>query len=176
METWFTSDHHFGHKNILEYEKYARPFATLEEMHEALIDRWNSTVGSSDHVYHLGDFFFGKSNLEFADRLKGIKILVLGNHDTHHNINYNDYFDKIYGALSWNRCILTHIPVHRNCLGNRFLLNVHGHLHSRRVQLPSNADDPLYFNVSVEQNDLRPINADVIRDIAKQNRQNLALR
>jgi calcineurin-like phosphoesterase family protein len=51
---WFTSDTHFGHNNILKFCK--RPWNTVEEMDEALINNWNAVVGTNDIVFHLGDF------------------------------------------------------------------------------------------------------------------------
>lgn len=169
-ETWFTSDTHFGHKNILIYEKEARPFQTLEEMHETIIDNWNRVVRDTDTIYHLGDFCFGRHNIEIASRLNGKKRLVLGNHDTYNNFDYLNHFDKIYGCKYWERCVLTHMPTHLNGLGGRWMLNVHGHLHSKKVIVPGliYTPDPNYFNVSCEQSNLTPINADVIRQRVKE--------
>lgn len=175
-ETWFISDTHFGHKNILEYEKEARPFKTVEEMNEYIIHRWNDVVRDEDTVYHLGDFCFGKDNIRLAGRLKGRKLLILGNHDAYDSRDYLLYFDKLYGAKFWEKCLLTHIPVNpANINGKRCVLNVHGHMHSKRVQCQSNKgfslfyeDDQNYLNVSCEQNNLIPINADVIRQRVKE--------
>ena len=61
MSTFFTSDHHFGHAKIIEYCK--RPFSSVEEMNQVMIDRWNEVVGPDDHVYHLGDFAFGHNDV-----------------------------------------------------------------------------------------------------------------
>ena len=180
-ETWFISDTHFGHKNILEYEKEHRPFNTVEEMNETIIERWNSVVKPKDLVYHLGDFCFGKSALAIASRLNGRKILVLGNHDTYQSSEYLLYFDRLFGAVFWHEALLTHIPVHTEHARN--FLNVHGHLHSKKVETkiydlfnlqttegnidclanPRMCEDERYLNVSCEQNNLTPINAEVIR-------------
>jgi calcineurin-like phosphoesterase family protein len=171
IETWFTADTHFGHTNILQYEKEKRPFSCVEEMNETLIDRWNSVVKSQDIVYHLGDFGFGNDAIRHAERLHGKINLVLGNHDTFSSLNYNRYFNRVYGAHFWKRCILTHIPVHPSSLGSRFFLNVHGHLHSRRVKHlgfnvfqdhPDAGHDPSYFCVSSEQNNLTPFHSSEI--------------
>lgn len=170
IETWFISDTHFGHKNILEYEKEARPFETIEEMHEVIIERWNSVVKPNDIVYHLGDFAFGKRWISIAERLRGKKRLILGNHDTYLPQFYMPYFDKLYGCLFWERCIMSHVPVHSNGLGARWFLNIHGHLHSNSVGKIIMEDTPCetivadenYFNVSCEQNNLTPIHRDVI--------------
>ena len=168
METWFTSDSHFGHANILKFEPEARPFATLVEMHEALINRWNSVVGKNDKVYHLGDVCFGLANLELLKFLNGDKRLVLGNHDSYPIHNYQKYFTKISGVKFWYNHILTHVPVHPLNLEGRSDFNIHGHLHSKRVLLPDSLEpDKRYINVSVEQNNLTPINAQVILDANK---------
>lgn len=78
---FFTSDHHFGHKNILKYQE--RPFSSVSEMDEALVDAWNKVVGDDDIVYHLGDFTLGdldKSKAYFK-KLKGMIHVVPGGHD-----------------------------------------------------------------------------------------------
>ena len=172
-ETWFTSDTHYGHKNILQYEKEARPFETIEEMHEVLIHNWNSVVAPADIVYHLGDFCFGRGNIRHAGRLNGKKRLVLGNHDVYQSHDYLLYFDKLYGVKFWEQCILSHMPVHPRHLGSRWFVNVHGHLHSNNVMIPNHKiiEDMSYFNVSVEQHNLTPVNADVIRARIKEVRE-----
>lgn len=81
MTTWFTSDTHFGHERINELAN--RPFTSVEEMNEAIIERWNAVVAPEDTVYHLGDVAMGKiaDSLPLIGRLNGTKILVEGNHD-----------------------------------------------------------------------------------------------
>ena len=58
QQRFITSDLHFGHKNILEYDK--RPFSSIEEHDESLIENWNSLVRPQDLVYCLGDITLGK--------------------------------------------------------------------------------------------------------------------
>ena len=53
---FFTADQHFGHFNIMRLSK--RPFASLDEMNEAMIARWNAKVRDEDTIYILGDLFF----------------------------------------------------------------------------------------------------------------------
>jgi calcineurin-like phosphoesterase family protein len=79
---WFTSDPHFGHRNIIEYSK--RPFVDLEAHDEGLIANWNAAVRPSDLIYCLGDFTFLRKREEIERllrRLHGTKFLITGNHD-----------------------------------------------------------------------------------------------
>jgi calcineurin-like phosphoesterase family protein len=55
VDVWFTSDFHFGHANIIRY--CDRPFSSVAEMDEAILDRLNSCVKTMDHLYFLGDFW-----------------------------------------------------------------------------------------------------------------------
>lgn len=81
MATYFTSDLHFGHANIIGYS--GRPFAKFWEMDRWLIEAWNDTVGADDVVWVLGDMCMGQLDrtLELVGRLNGDKHLVVGNHD-----------------------------------------------------------------------------------------------
>jgi len=88
MNTFFTSDHHFGHANIIRFEPLNRIdargviFESVNQMNECLIERWNEVVGPDDLVYHLGDMSYKQETLRAVlPRLNGRKILVCGNHD-----------------------------------------------------------------------------------------------
>jgi calcineurin-like phosphoesterase family protein len=79
---WITSDHHFGHVNIIKH--CSRPFASVEEMDERLIANWNERIGPRDTVYHLGDIIFrsAKAPEAYLNRLNGSIHLLRGNHDS----------------------------------------------------------------------------------------------
>jgi calcineurin-like phosphoesterase family protein len=84
MTTWFTSDVHVGHSNIIAYS--GRPFEDVPDMNERIVTGWNETVKTDDYVYVLGDLCMGKmdDSLPVAGRFQGHKILVPGNHDRCH--------------------------------------------------------------------------------------------
>lgn len=81
METFFTSDLHFGHKNVLRFDD--RPFTSVEEMDAAIIKNWNDRVGKTDRAYILGDvsWYNTRKTEELLGSLNGHKILIAGNHD-----------------------------------------------------------------------------------------------
>lgn len=81
MHTFFTSDNHFDHKNIIPYCN--RPFKNITEMNETMVEKWNSIITNDDTVYHLGDFTLGNIRhfTKWVSQLNGnIKILP-GSHD-----------------------------------------------------------------------------------------------
>lgn len=166
-ETFFISDTHFGHANMLKFtDNRGIPirtgFANVDDMNETIIQRWNKIVGHQDRVIHCGDVAFGKEALQMCHRLKGIKHLVLGNHDNMDIQAYAKIFSKIFGAkyIGGDIAICTHIPIHEGSLRG-FGLNIHGHLHERRIF------DRRYFNVSCEQINYTPISLDDILKVTK---------
>jgi calcineurin-like phosphoesterase family protein len=81
MTDYFSSDSHYRHRNILQYQN--RPFRDVEHMNAMMINNWNDRVTPEDTVYHLGDFGFGSIDelQSIFDRLNGRKFLLSGNHD-----------------------------------------------------------------------------------------------
>ena len=77
-KVWFTSDLHFWHKNICKYCN--RPYDTVEEMNEAIVENWNKVVKDDDVIFVLGDLgFCGYEKLApYIARLKGKKYIVQG--------------------------------------------------------------------------------------------------
>lgn len=84
QKTWFTADQHLGHANIVKYA--GRPFGSVEEMNEALVENWNRVVGDEDVAYQLGDLAFVWNDLDAGKkliaRLKGRICFVPGCHDS----------------------------------------------------------------------------------------------
>src|SRR5271163_4275578 len=80
--TWFTADFHFGHNNIIRYCN--RPFRSVEEMDQTILDRLNASVKANDILYFLGDFCIGSKAkaLEQRKQIRCKKIFAVpGNHD-----------------------------------------------------------------------------------------------
>lgn len=113
--TFFTSDTHFGHANIIRFCN--RPFKNVEEMDEALIENWNQVVSEDDTVFHLGDFAFGGSSVwkSIIPRLNGHINLIIGNHDRKNlRQGYMSSFDMVVPQLQieieGNPIYLNHYP------------------------------------------------------------------
>lgn len=167
MDYYFISDPHFGHKNVITYQ--SRPFETVEEMDQAIIDNVNRTIKSNDVVFWLGDMFFSNSlrRRELAAQLtaKGRHIVILGNHDRGY-VTKGQFFRLGFNSMTmykFNEFLLTHEPL---SLTNLLYLqdqgihaNVHGHTHDRNEGF----DPRLYCCVSVECTDYRPISFEEVR-------------
>lgn len=101
MNIWFTSDLHFGHKNVIKY--CDRPYEDVEHMDNSLIGYWQNTVREDDEIYILGDMFFTNAEraIEILEQLPGRKILVLGNHDRmiRNNVPAQKHFAEIHDLL-----------------------------------------------------------------------------
>ncbi len=139
--TFFISDLHLGHKNILNFSPQ-RGGTTIAEHDEWIISQWNSVVNKGDTVWVLGDVAFTDDALKLIPKLNGQKMLVRGNHDTQNAKVYLQYFQNIYGLIKRHGVWLSHSPIHPAELRGRF--NVHGHVHHNTIP------DPRYINVCVE--------------------------
>lgn len=84
-QVWFVSDLHFGHESIIDFDN--RPWRTIKEHDQGLIDRWNEVVGKNDIVYVLGDVFMGEYAVKLNRivdvllKLNGKIAIIGGNHD-----------------------------------------------------------------------------------------------
>lgn len=171
MNIFFASDHHLGHKSILNFEGERRQGTTIEEHNEWIVDSHNAVVSKGDIIYFLGDVAFGHENLKYLDRMKGQKFLVRGNHDGGDLKVLAQYFQNVYGLLKYKGLWLSHAPVHPNSL--RKTVNVHGHLHSKVVQHELFGEDPRYINVGIENIQASPVTLDHIRTIIRDRKEQL---
>lgn len=171
---YFTSDHHFFHKNVLKFED--RPCNTVEEMNELLIERWNKVVSKGDKVHHLGDFSFGSQDqtIDVASRLNGQIVIYKGNHDNKNKLKrmlkegvikeyhlVGDYI-KRNGYQLW----LTHYPVEIGYRPNMY--SIHGHIHSSPSNYVNHINvgvDSLVFKDKVEFGE--PISLEALLDEIK---------
>ena len=146
-----------------------RPHGSSNEGDETMILNWNDRVRPVDKVYLLGDICAGKSakSLETLSRLRGIKILIKGNHDLHTLSQYAKHFKDIRACHRLSGMLLTHIPIHPDHFG-RCSHNIHGHLHEKEVML-GDTPDIRYFNVSVERINYTPISLEELKTQLKIN-------
>ena len=177
---WFTSDTHFYHKNIIKY--CYRPFNSVEEMNQSLINNWNNVVKENDIVFHLGDFAFDKWK-SIIKQLNGKIYLIVGNHDEikypGHKIFdlFEGVFNQLYIQIDDQWIYLNHYPF--LCYGGSYKNNpvwqLYGHTHSGpncngkdacRLKITF----PYQYDVGVDNNNYTPISYNQIKEIIKNNK------
>ena len=114
-QVYFYSDPHFSDA---EMQYLRKNYIGDDEQ----IKRINAKIGKKDTLVILGDI----GDREWLKKIRGYKVLVLGNHDSGAT-TYAGYADEIYeGALIISeKLILSHEP-----LSFSYALNIHGHDHS----------------------------------------------
>lgn len=162
---WVISDTHFNHANIIKYCN--RPFSSVGEMNDFLIDNWNKVVLEDDIVYHLGDFALGDKSLipNIIDSLKGRIHFIMGNHD---NWNIMKSFESLFRfeTVSWEEVIkvgkktiiMNHFPFSSlpDLNTNSPIIQLHGHIHSTSDKPWRYFDNQ--YDVGVDNNNYTPVN------------------
>ena len=160
---WIYSDPHFSDE---EMPLIRKNYISDEEQ----VKRINSKVGKNDTIIFLGDI----GNIEYIKKIRGYKVLIMGNHDSGYSnykidwwsewkkkwdnengwieeqvIKCNYLFDEVYeGPLTISdKIILSHEPINLP-----FFFNIHGHCHN----LPHIYDDN-HLNVVAEAIDYTPV-------------------
>ena len=170
---FFISDTHFSHHNIIKY--CYRPFSSIKEMDETIIENWNNTVKAGDLVYHLGDFAFVKTadDLEkITKRLNGNIYLILGNHDRQIIKSSNKFvWKRDYARIKVGsqKIILSHYAFRVWDCKHHGSYHLYGHSHGT---LPD--DEGSYsIDVGVDAQNFTPISFEQVVEIMGKKKVNL---
>lgn len=135
---YYISDLHFEHTRILQFCKI-RPWKTVDEMNQALVDNWNSRVTKDDHVYMLGDFCMSVTGfINYMNKLNGYKHVIMGNHDPaniRNNKIPNVFFHDLIHTVKegGDKVVLCHYPIHEWPNYYRGAYHFYGHVHGTRL-------------------------------------------
>ena len=155
---WLTSDHHFGHLNIISYSD--RPFHGLADQTDTHVRQLNK-IDPNDLVVFVGDMILGnyERGVECIRACNGRKILVAGNHDLTRDgkcrlAREKDLFEAVIPFLFWGTglgrmVLVTHYPIVAGVHDTeRTIVNYHGHIHRKTVE---STDWVHYINVGWDQ-------------------------
>lgn len=157
---FFSADEHFFHKNIIDYSN--RPFKSVEEMNETLINNHNSIVKrKNDIVFHIGDFTFLNKiedvHKKIITKLNGQHIFLKGSHD---------YWMKEKTALTLVELMVDnyHFTLCHYCMrtwprSHYNTFHLFGHSHGSLPSIGKSHD------VGVDNNNFYPFTFDQIIDI-----------
>ena len=136
---YYISDLHLFHEAVIRFDD--RPFESLEEMHKAMVEKWNNKVTNGDTVYILGDVSLRGKNedlIALVATLKGKKVLIRGNHDDISDYRYQQLFYEIvdYKEIHDSICgknydlVLSHYPIFSWKKMGRGTILLYGHIHN----------------------------------------------
>tara|TARA_R110002074_G_scaffold402324_1_gene606974 strand:- start:23135 stop:23674 length:540 start_codon:yes stop_codon:yes gene_type:complete len=177
MTTWFTSDLHLGHANVIKHCN--RPFTDVDEMDRVLIQNWNDRITDDDEVYVLGDLTLtSRADRVLEDilyRLRGTLYLLKGNHDAWYKKRPGDeehsslYYPGVYDEFKDNHklYVLCHYPFETWNKSHHGSYHLHGHCHGNaqvRGDKPG-ITGTRRLDVGVDCHDYAPISLEEVNEL-----------
>lgn len=171
---WFTSDEHYGHKNIIKYCN--RPFQNIDGMNSEIIVKHNEVVKENDIVIHIGDFTLSNSAVIYISQLKGKHFFIRGSHDNWMNklekkgLIYHETWEK---TICGQHIVCNHYPMTIWPRSHHGSWSLYGHVHnSERHKIGSNGKQ---LNVGVDTNNFYPYSFEQIKELMKNKPDNINL-
>lgn len=137
---YYIADTHFRDQSI--FDKCKRPFKSIEDMENIIIDNWNKRVKDDDVVYVLGDIAKDddSSIIQIFEKLNGHKHLIVGNHD--HQILDSIRKSKLFESINFidlimdngRKVCVCHYPLMDWMEFNRNGILVYGHIHNKSAK------------------------------------------
>jgi len=151
---FFTSDEHYGHKNVIKYCN--RPFDNAKEMDKTIIDRHNEVVSHNDTVIHGGDFTLKSNPNEYIKQLNGQHVFVRGSHDKWMNRSYHEIWEKTIDGI---HVVVCHYPMTIWSRSHYGSWQLFGHVHNG----PNQYRNGKQLNIGVDVNNFYPFSFDQIK-------------
>lgn len=160
---WFTADFHFDHEAVIGMD--GRPFKSQDEMHEVMIDNWNSCVAKSDRCWIIGDFTLGKDPMKYLNKMNGDIHLIWGNHD-HFTKNKAPRISAFHDLKEINidgqAIVMCHYPMLSWHHAFRGTWHLYGHVHMQAFPY-----DGLCINVGVMHHNYKPVSFEQLKELMK---------
>lgn len=169
---YYIGDTHFGDKRVMELAD--RPYSSTAEMDSDIICKWNQIVKDGDTVYVLGDFAFDDAAAQVIEKLRGKKVLLLGNHDEILSLETLRKFDYVKTIDTIDDCrrsvCLFHYPLlsyNHSVYGG---YHVFGHIHNNPSDIAFYLQSqlPNIFNCSADVIGFTPRTLDELIALKKQ--------
>lgn len=161
---FFTSDWHLNETRITsDFNPFFRPFKSIEEQNQVIIDKCNALVGPNDELIHLGDVAIDEAGVKMMDKIicKN-RTLIIGNYDEdkldllskYFKVMHTEAITKVNGVEYY----LNHYPVTAiKSFPNK--MSIVGHIHGLwKVQ-------PNMINVGVDAWNYEPLDENKIKFI-----------
>lgn len=167
---YFISDPHIGHSKIIEMCN--RPYDSIEDMDNDFISKWNKKVQHNDIIFIIGDLVFSHKPdgvKELLSKLKGRKILIVGNHDLYLEKSsfdkslfedIQDYYELKYKDSLF---VLSHYPLTSWNKSRYGSYHLHGHSHNKKEYNTFNIENGIRkYDVGFDANDGTPVSIEEI--------------
>ena len=160
QKVFFTSDEHFGHKNVIEYN--SRPYKSVEEMDADLIDRFNKKVPKDGFTIHGGDFSLIGGNRarvmqRYVNNLNGTHLFLMGSHDRW--LNNQDAHEMVELMINKQKIVVCHYAMRVWPASHYNSWMLYGHSHGG---LPSEGKS---YDIGVDNNWYNPVSYEEIVEI-----------